>query len=252
MQSYTANAMKYYSVSQYPGNTGQYYYTYFFAKHNIDAIYTPLGCTTDNFEELMNSLLDDPDTAGISISMPYKRNVIEYVTKRNGNHDHSVIQYALANTVVVNPKLTTYNCDLQGVIEVTKHLPVDSKISILGNGAMGKMFNDYLIESKYKNVMMYSRSMGNWNERYDEADVVINCTNVGTVTRDSPIERIPKLTKTVIDLSVLPGTLETLSVGQCDYISGLNFYHHQFIEQFYRYTGTRLDYNDVVQAGNER
>ena len=159
--------MKYYSVSQYPGSTGQYYYSYFFKKYNIAATYTPLGCVTDDFETLLNSLLDDADTAGISISMPYKRSILEHVTKRNGNHDRSVIQYALANTVVVNPNLTTYNCDLQGVVEVTKQLPVDSKISILGNSAMGKMFSDYLIASKYKNVMMYSRSMGNWNERYD-------------------------------------------------------------------------------------
>jgi shikimate 5-dehydrogenase len=184
--------------------------------------------------------------------MPYKRNILEYVTKRNGNHACSVSQYSIANTVVVKPKLTTYNCDLQGVIEVTKQLPVNSKISILGNGAMGKMFSDYLTESKYKNVMIYSRSIGNWNERYNEADVIINCTNVGTVTRESPLEYIPKPTKTVIDLSVIPGTLETLAVRQCSYISGLNFYHHQFMEQFYQYNSVRLDYNDVVQAGNER
>ncbi len=238
--------MKYYSISQYPGTTGQYYYSYFFKKYTIDATYTPLGCTTDNFETLMNSLLDDPVTAGISISMPYKRNIIDYVTNRNGNHDQYVTQYALANTVIVNPTLTTYNCDLQGVIEVTKQLPIDSKISILGNGAMGKMFSDYLCESKYKHVMIYSRSIGNWNE----PDVIINCTSVGTVTRESPLDYIPKLAKTVIDLSVVSGTLE--SSTQCNYISGLNFYYYQFIEQFYRYTDIRLDYNDVAQAGNER
>jgi shikimate 5-dehydrogenase len=242
--------MKYYSVSQYPGTTGQYYYSYFFKKYDIDATYTPLGCTTDNFETLMNSLLDDTDTAGISISMPYKRSIIEYVSKRNGKHDRSVTQYALANTVIVNPNLTTYNCDLQGVIEVTKQLPIDSKISILGNGAMGKMFNDYLREIKYKHVMIYSRSIGNWNERHDDADVIINCTSVGTVTRESPLDYIPKLAKTVIDLSVVSGTLE--SSTQCNYISGLTFYYYQFIEQFYQYTNIRLDYNDVVQAGNER
>jgi shikimate 5-dehydrogenase len=244
--------MKYYSVSQYPGTTGQYYYSYFFKKYNIAATYTPLGCTPDNFETLMNSLLDDEDTAGISISMPYKRNVIEYVTKRNGNHDHSVIQYALANTVITNPKLTTYNCDLQGVIEVTKPLPIDSKISILGNGAMGKIFSDYLNESKYKSVMIYGRDIGNWSERYDEADVIINCTSVGTITRESPLDYIPKRTKTIIDLSVVSGDLETLTSSHCNYISGLNFYYYQFIEQFYQYTSIRLDYDDVAQAGNER
>lgn len=242
--------MKYYSVSQYPGTTGQYYYSYFFKKYDIDATYTPLGCTTDNFETLMNSLLDDTDTAGISISMPYKRNIIDYVSNRNGSHDHSVTQYALANTVVVNPTLTTYNCDLQGIIEVTKQLPIDSKITILGNGAMGKMFSDYLREIKYKHVMIYSRSIGNWNERHDDADVIINCTSVGTVTRESPLDYIPKLAKTIIDLSVVSGALE--SSTHCNYISGLTFYYYQFIEQFYQYTNIRLDYNDVVQAGNER
>lgn len=243
--------MKYYSVSQYPGTTGQYYYSYFFKKHNIDATYTPLGCTTDNFETLMNSLLDDTDTAGISISMPYKRNIIDYVTKRNGTHDQTVTAYELANTVVVNPTLTTYNCDLQGVMEVTKHLPIDNKIAILGNGAMGKMFSDYLSESKYTNIMIYSRSIGNWNERYNQADAIINCTSVGTVTRESPLEYIPELTTTVIDLSVISGTLETLS-KHCRYVNGLTFYYYQFIEQFYQYTNIRLEYNDVVQAGNER
>jgi shikimate 5-dehydrogenase len=245
--------IKYYSISQYSGTTGQYYYNYFFDRRNIDAIYIPLGCQPHEFENTVDRLLADPLTRGISVSMPYKRRIVDYVSLNYGTHHDSVTEYGLCNTVLTDPCLTSYNCDLAGVIMVSENISTDSTISILGAGAMGKMFHQYLTAHKYSNVTVYSRGTDNWQDRNESADVIINCTALGTSRNNSPLVHIPKNTTMIIDLSIKPGVLHQQAlVSGTAYVSGLEFYYHQFIDQFRCYTGITLEYEDVVESGLKR
>lgn len=246
--------LKYYSISQFPGTTGQYYYNYFFSRYDIDATYTPLGCQPADFGSTISRLLGESDTAGISVSMPYKSAVLPYCD----SIDTAVVEHQSCNTLVVsNDHVHGYNCDyaaLQYLLD-SKILHQLQNVSILGNGAMGKMFHSTLCSSKYhvRQINMYGRSIGNWDLRHNDADVIINCTACGTVSADSPLEYIPDSTSVVVDLSVKPGELcmQARDVG-ATYFSGLEFYHRQFIDQFRRYTGITLRYDDVVEAGQKR
>ena len=84
---------KYISLSKYPGKQGFYYYTEFFKLYNIDAEYTPIG--TDNLQEEI-SRAKDSDVKGISVSMPFKQEIIKYLDWA----DSTVTEYETCNTVV--------------------------------------------------------------------------------------------------------------------------------------------------------
>ena len=140
---------KYYSISQYPGKTGSYFYNLFFKKYNIDASYVALGCQPEHFSTLFTRLTNDTDTYGISVSMPYKKAVMTQCS----NLDHDAVYYDSCNTVTISDAQSTgYNCDLNSVMEMSKLFAVTDTVSILGDGAMGQMFYRYLNDNKYQHV----------------------------------------------------------------------------------------------------
>lgn len=232
---------KYISISQYPGTTGQYYYNSFFKLHDIDAIYLPLAATPETFNSIIQEHIDG-GVSGISISMPYKRTVISTLDII----DHTVSRYASCNTITINDgKLNGYNTDLYGVIESCKSICSEDTISILGDGSMGQMYLKYLHSimplSYRNNVRVYSRRLGNWDNRHDNSTVVINTTALGTVDSTSPLEYLSPNTRLVIDLAVKRGVLAEQSMLQgIRYYSGGEFYRSQFLQQYYHYTGINI------------
>lgn len=228
---------KYISLSKYPGKNGQRYYTQFFKNYKINATYEPLG--TDNLKESINTALTE-NVYGISISMPYKQEVIQLLDVV----DKLVERYDSCNTVVNrNGKLYGYNTDLMGVIHVSNFIPMNCNVSILGNGCMASMFKQYLGNANI--VTNYSPSLGNWDLRNQSTDVIINCTPYGTIDSSSPYEFIPKDTKTVIDLAINSGVLANQAKENgITYISGKDFYKQQFIKQFEIYTEIQINEHD--------
>jgi len=238
---------KYISLSKYPGKTGQYFYSEFFKYYNIDAIYEPRSC--DNIEDGVRQALNE-QVSGISISMPFKQKVISLLNYKNAY----VELYNSCNTIKVEKdSLNGYNADLAGVEHVTKSILPSDQITILGAGAIGSMFIKYLEHSHYDNLNVCTRSLATWKERYKPADVVINCTALGTSTEESPYKlgQIPPNTRLVIDLAIKNNELKQ----QCQnynikYISGREFYRSQFLKQFEIYTGIKPDPNvyDVIES----
>lgn len=228
---------QYYSISETPGRTGYFYYNNFFQHYGIDAVYNPIGIDKDNFLSRFAKIKET--ASGINISMPYKLEVIKLLDWA----DNDVKTYNSCNTIVVdNGKLLGYNTDIFGVRHVTKGLNKNYSIAILGNGAMGKMFAEYLSQNKYHRVSLVSRSKLNWNMRNDAFDVIINCTPFGTKNCESPITAVNSQTKIIIDLAVQKGILYDMSVmAGTAYISGKVFYKHQFLEQFKIHTGYNID-----------
>lgn len=234
----------FYSISQHPGTTGEYFYNSFFKKFNIDATYKALGSNTADFNKLLDSLRKTAN--GISISMPFKNTVLNQLTQQSLD----VTKYDSCNTIICQDSdLIGYNTDIQGVIESVSKVAYNDKVLILGNGSMGKMFHKYMQSSGYTQTILVSRSLGNYDSRHQEADVLINCTSLGTINNSSPIQTLNKKIKFVIDLSVKRADLFQLCESQnIKYFSGMDFYKCQFKAQYLKYTGQEvdLDYFDYI------
>jgi len=238
----------YYSISESPSTHGARYYRYFFAKYNISATYTPVGCKPQDFLQCWRSLVR-PETAGISISMPYKARVRDLVD----SVDASVGRYNSCNTVVFNDGHSTgHNTDINGVGAFVRDIPQTATITILGAGTMGKMFHAYLAEHKYEHVNIFSRRLDNWSSRIASANVVINCTACGTRDHTSPMQELPRDCTRVLDLARQPGDLARIAQHHgATYVGGAEFYRHVFAQQWQYYTGRTLGAAEYKEAAVE-
>lgn len=239
---------KYYSISEYPGNTGKYFYNTFFKKYSLNSTYIPLAATVKNFDKTFNTIVSDNSTLGISISMPFKQKVINFLDIK----DSEVLEYNSCNTIKIENKLSTgYNTDIEGIKYILKFLNFEQKINILGNGSIGKMFFSFLKHNKYQHINLYSRNLGNWDQRHTDTDVIINCTALGTSIDSSPLEFLPKKVSLVIDLAIKPNSLMTQCFNsKINYVGGKEFYKHQFLKQFHIYTGIVIneqDYDEIAK-----
>lgn len=223
---------KFISLSQYPGKTGQYFYNKFFEHYNIDAVYESRG--TENLGQSIVYALEE-GVSGISISMPYKKEILGMLDNRTGYVDI----YQSCNTVVVDDKkLTGYNADLAGVEWACKQIHDVDRITILGSGAMASMFIKFLEEENYGKINIAARKLGTWANKDLPTDVIINATALGTASTNSPYELLPRGVKLVIDLAIKDNTLaEQCKTAGIKYLSGIEFYKQQFLAQFKIYTG---------------
>jgi shikimate dehydrogenase len=235
------------SLSKHPSSNGKYFYTNFFKLYNIEAEYIPLPATDENFSNQIRTAIDS-GFSGISVSMPFKHQaslILDY-------SDLSVSNYNSCNTIVIkDKKLYGYNTDLEGVIQTCNKIQSKS-VAILGDGTMANMYSKYLSKRDIT-INMYSRRLQNWDDRHDDnAEVVINCTGIGTADDESPLISL-KNTKLVIDLAIQKKKLykQCLS-NQVEYISGLEFYKHQFLKQFMLYTGVLVNELEFVKIEAEK
>jgi shikimate 5-dehydrogenase len=226
---------QFYSLSQYPGKTGETYYRKFFNLKNLSHSYNALKCENivDSVTELKNI-----KASGFSVSMPYKSSVISLLDEV----DELVTQFNSCNTVVnVDGRYIGYNADYYGAIHVLKTIPEHEPINILGNGAMGNMFKKIL----GPRANIYSRSLGNWDKIQSLTGTVINCTSLGTSTKDSPFTKLPNISY-VIDLAMNDNDLKKQTIlSDIKYIGGKEFYQQQFKKQFEIYTGITLSQSEL-------
>ena len=225
----------FYSLSQYPGKTGETYYRKFFTLKNLPYTYNALKC--DNIVDSVTELKTYKAT-GFSVSMPYKSSVIPLLD----GVDELVTKFNSCNTVVnIDGKYIGYNTDYYGIIHVLKTIPKSDPINILGNGAMGNMFKKILGDK----ANIYSRSLDNWDQIQYLTGTIINCTSLGTSTKDSPFVKLPNLNH-VIDLAISDNELKKQTMSSAiKYIGGKEFYLHQFKKQFEIYTGIPLSQSEL-------
>jgi shikimate 5-dehydrogenase len=230
---------QFYSLSQYPGKTGETYYRKFFDLKNLPYTYDALKC-----ESIVDSVtqLKKSNANGFSVSMPYKSSVISLLDQV----DELVTQFNSCNTVVnIDGKYIGHNTDYYGAIYVLKTVPELNSINILGNGAMANMFKTILGDR----ADMYSRSLGNWDKIYTLTGTVINCTSLGTSTKDSPFVELPKINH-IIDLAINDNDLKKQAIlSSIKYVGGKEFYQQQFKKQFEIYTGITLSQLEI-EDGN--
>lgn len=222
------------SIAKTPGATGSYYYNSFFQALNLDYKYEALQ--VDTLGGILNTL-KAPQVMGVSVSMPFKRQVVTFLDES----DASVIETGSCNTVkVLNGKWVGYNTDLAGVRWVIANLPPNGRVQILGDGAMSLMFQKVL-SRKRREFNVYSRTLGNWEDRHTGYEIVINATALGTVSSESPIELSDSVAY-VVDLALNTGELYSQCLGKgVNYVSGLEFYKNVFLAQFFVYLDQPAD-----------
>jgi shikimate dehydrogenase len=241
---------KFISLSQYPGKTGQYFYTKFFEHYNIDADYEPRA-TDDLPKSIARALEENID--GISVSMPFKKQVLNYLDKTTAYTE----MYQSCNTIIVDDKkLVGYNADISGVEWACKNIKTGDRITVLGNGAMAAMFIKYLENDHYGHLNLASRSLGTWYKKDQATDILINATALGTSTADSPFTKLPDDVRLVIDLAIPNNNLRQQCLdAKVKYLSGKEFYKQQFLTQFKIYTGIEPDsklFDDFESQRHER
>lgn len=222
------------SISVSPGKNGAYYYSNFFKYYKIDAIYNPLQA--NNMQEIREILFTN-NFDGFNVSMPFKKEIIQILNTTSTNVD----VYQSCNTIKnINGDLLGFNTDINGIKKFISNIFKDENVIVLGNGAMGNTFAKLLSEQKISH-QVFSRSLGNWNERHKKCDVLINCTSFGTSIDSSPVDSV-FAKRAVFDLAIKGNRLRDMS-SSVNYFSGLLFYKEVFLEQFFLHTGILPDSN---------
>jgi shikimate 5-dehydrogenase len=225
---------KFCSISLNPGKTGEYFYSKYFEYYGVSANYRAIGIQS------LGRWIETNEWKGfhgISVSMPFKREVIKYLETMDSN----VKIYDACNTIKVDSHhWAGFNTDIYGVRRVCELIPMDSTIQILGDGAMSQGFQLVLMEQG-RSFTVFSRKSGNWEGRNTSFECRINTTAIGTQTPESPLLDGFEASL-VIDLAIPIGRLsEQSKKNGIPYIGGMFFYEHIFSKQFEIYTSIKVD-----------
>jgi len=234
--------MNFCSVSVNPGKTGTFFYSRAFQSLAIEATYCAFKCTS--LQEIY-SLIKSGIYSGISVSMPFKSDVYKLCSEI----DADTFNGKFINTLKISRegKVVGFNTDLQGVKSSISQLATGD-IAIYGDGAMGKLFSVVLSKMSRAHYI-FSRKLGNWDQRAIAAENIINCTPIGMDGNSSPIEKLDTV-QYIVDLVINGKKLEKLATRlQIPYFSGIEFYLKVFAKQFAIYTDQELS-EDIIHSIN--
>jgi shikimate dehydrogenase len=153
----------------------------------------------DNINLLTSVLRDNPDLQGLNVTIPYKEQVLQFVT----HVSDEVAAIGAANCIkIASGELTAFNTDIIGFQQSFAQLlqPHHTKALILGTGGsskavqyvLGKMGIEFLVVSRTEkdqdNCITYAK--------IDEAimqshNVVINCSPAGMSPNDDTFPALP-------------------------------------------------------------
>lgn len=226
--------LRFYSASRHPGSNGEFFYNHFFSHYKVDATYKALSVA------MLETWLDTTqirNAAGFSVSMPYKKSIIQYLDST----DPLVDQFDSCNTVrIIDQALHGFNTDYFGLEATAALIPQEFSVQILGDGAISGGYQRFFSQQN-REYSVYSRRLGNWGERNVKFDCRINTTAIGTVDSGSPLDEKSD-SKLVIDLSIRENRLtKDCEANSIRYIGGLFFYREVFLKQFEVYTQIKPD-----------
>lgn len=170
------------------------YFTEKFTLGNLD------DCIYQNFdiqsiEEFPQLISNTPDLKGLNVTIPYKETIVPYLDKLSKN----AAQIGAVNVIrfTKKGKLKGYNSDYHGFLKSLKPLlqPHHKKALILGTGgaskavafALDKLGILYTFVTREEKPGMIDYDLINATT-FDNHQVIINCTPVGTApdTKDFP------------------------------------------------------------------
>lgn len=203
----------------------QKYFTEKFEREGIpDAVFHVFAIPS--IDKLPQLLKEHPLLKGFSITIPYKRSVIEYLD----GVSTAVKEMNACNCVKIKEgKLYGYNTDIVGFKEsFVKHLkPYHTKALILGTGGassavefvLKKLHIDYIFVSRKKDASKNIAGYADVNEALlQEYKIIINTTPLGTYPDVNDAPNIPYHLLTpqhyLFDLVYNPAKTKFLALGE--------------------------------------
>ena len=232
-------------------------------RENVNAVYLALHART--LKDLMLCLREIP-LNGLSITMPYKRAIVEYLD----NTDAHTSKIGACNTVVRGQegKLYGFNTDVAGVLR-----PLEQRIQLQGarvlvvgaggaaraavfgvkeRGADVWILNRSSVKGQKLAKQARARSIKRSDLRTTPFDVIINATPVGMGnTRDCVLKEDEIQAKVVFDMVYDPVDTRLLQIARAKGIAvipGVEMFVHQAARQFEIWTGKPAPTDDMLRV----
>lgn len=210
----------------------------------IECEYQRFSVGKEAFDSAMRTLLGDFD--GFNITIPYKRDAMEYLDAIVGD----AVEYSAVNTVL-NATRTGYNTDGIGFLQMIRSYGIEfagKKILVLGGGGSGRS-TAAALKKGGATVFMYQRNRAKLLDTCDNLgitpiddpqqggfDILINCTGVGMHDSEgrSPVTaKAFKGAESAIDLIYVPKKSEFLRLAEEAGLKILNGAAMLFFQAYY-------------------
>ena len=190
-------------------------FNHWFKKYNIQAKYSFLEVTKKNFNIEIVKKLNDKNTQGLNITIPFKKDVIKYLDNKNVHAQ----KIGAVNCVTVGKKIKGINTDWLGYLNSIKQEKINKNknILILGFGGASKAIYYGFLFKGYKNVSVFNRSKktiniggtNKYTKNYSvinsyltESDLIINTTPINPLNKKQT--KLIKKTTIISDIVYKP------------------------------------------------
>ena len=171
-------------------------FNHWFKKYNIHAKYSFLEVTKKNFNSEIVKKLNDKQTQGLNITIPFKKDVIKYLDNKNVHAQ----KIGAVNCVTVGKKIIGINTDWVGYLNSIKKEKINKNknILILGFGGASQAIYYGFFFKGYKNVRVFNRSkkiiniggVNKYTKDYslinsylNKSDLIINTTPINPLNK---------------------------------------------------------------------
>ena len=234
-----------------------------FHELGIDKVYIPIRILPSDLNSFMREVVPVLQIRGISVTIPHKEAIIEYLDKYDGASQ----EIGAVNTVVVSDKYRIgMNTDYHGILESLENgcrqrWNMDNplagrRVLVMGAGGVGRAIC-YCLSRRGARVTLTNRSLQRaqnlgsrmnmevveWDRRdRGEYEMIINATPVGMTpnTNDTPYP-VARLNPTMIVFDTIYTPENTLLIRGaqqkgCKTITGVDMFVHQAAIQFRHFT----------------
>lgn len=251
-----------------------------FAEKSMNKLYLPLlikGGQAE-FDNFLNSALSRKwlNFRGFSVTIPHKRNALDYVKARQGFVEALAEKIGAVNTLVIDesritshePRISAYNTDYAAALDaITSRLKISRAglnglpVAVIGAGGVARAIVAGLSDAGAK-IKIYNRTVERAEKlaaEFDcdfaglddlpnlEAKLLINCTSIGMhpAVDATPIPK-EVLKKGMVVFDTVYNPAETLLLKQAKKkrlktIDGLSMFVSQALAQFRLFTGQDAD-----------
>ena len=176
----------------------QNYFTTKFKQEGIDTSFSYENFDIQNIEGFTTILKNNPELIGLNVTIPYKEAIIPFLDELSENAQ----EIGAVNTIRISPngKLFGDNTDFFGFNTSLEPLlkPHHKKALILGTGGAAKAVafglkklnidSVFVSRQKKENTIIYNQIDA---KTFDEHQIIINCTPLGTFPKTELFPDIP-------------------------------------------------------------